>query len=460
MLFYISLLVFTLVIIKLGGGEMKKPKVPFGTIYRRGKKGIFYFENRKKGVNPTSLKTSDPDLAIEKSIERFGYLQFQDEIKQQQHVLSQLQHVKHNLRTHGYSLKLEDIETEFLKSLKRSGKSKGKKHVDATDLPLSPGTIQNYRTKIKQFREWLKENHPEVKAMHHVTPYIADSYLEEVRDTRKAKTYNTYLGHLRNIWEKLSIKAGIDENPFEKVNQIPRAAVNEDIENRKAFTIEELKMIFDKVQGTEWETPCRLAYETGLRLGDICHIKLEQIKLKEGFLDLRHGTRKSGKEHMFYIPDSIVLLRDLIKKKNIKSGYVFAYFYENYKARNNLSAKFGLLLQSIGFKTQITNEFGRKQAIYGFHSFRASHATLLASGGASINEVQSALGHSNQNTTKGYIQEDDDSLMRKLITNHQALPLAGGSIVDTLIEQINQSIGKLNQKERKTFKKKLKRLIN
>ena len=108
--------------LQTSGEEMKKPKVPFGTIYRRGKKGIFYFENRKMGINPTSLKTSDPDEAMEKVYDRFGYLNYHDELKQHEHILNRYQTSKSKLNRSSSSIKLVDIEGEFIKSLKRSGK--------------------------------------------------------------------------------------------------------------------------------------------------------------------------------------------------------------------------------------------------------------------------------------------------------------------------------------------------
>ena len=74
-----------------------------------------------------------------------------------------------------------------------------------------------------------------------------------------------------------------------------------------AFNLDQLESIFKHTKGTRWELASRLAYETGLRLGDICMIKKSQIDFDNAFIDFRTGTRKSGKEHLFYIPGSIDL---------------------------------------------------------------------------------------------------------------------------------------------------------
>ena len=173
--------------LQTSGEEMKKPKVPFGTIYRRGKKGIFYFENRKKGINPSSLKTSIAKDAVEQAVERFGYLQFQDEARQQEYILQKLQSLNSHLRHCGSSIHIDDIYSEYIKALKRTGKAKGNVHVDASsDIPFSPLTIKSYQTKIKVFLEWLRQSYPDIEHMHQVTPVIADQFMTDLRERLKA----------------------------------------------------------------------------------------------------------------------------------------------------------------------------------------------------------------------------------------------------------------------------------
>ena len=84
-------------------------------------------------------------------------------------------------------------------------------------------------------------------------------------------------------------------------------------------------------------------------------------------------------------------------------------------------------------------------------SFRVSHATYSRSGGATVEEVQQQLGHSRQQTTNGYIQEDDDSVKQRLVAEHRALPLAGGSKVKALLKHIEKLYAELDEGERRIF---------
>ncbi len=276
---------------------MKKPRVPFGSIYPRGKKGTFYFENRKRGVNPTSLKTNDPDEAMERALELFGYLGHQDDRKQQERILQQFQQANTRLVHSTSSIALKDIEDEYLKVMKRIGKSKGDLHADAsTELPLSPTTLRSKFGCLRHFLKWLKESFPKLACMHEVTPAIADRYFEELRGIRSASTYNNYRAYLTTIWGRLATRAGIEKNPFHAIQRLPASILSKEQYSKRPFSLKQLEKIFKKAKGTVWEPVCHLGYETGLRFGDICMLRKEQLDPEEGFLDLREfRTRKSGK---------------------------------------------------------------------------------------------------------------------------------------------------------------------
>ncbi|MBT3194462.1 MAG: hypothetical protein HN341_18095, partial [Verrucomicrobia bacterium] len=60
------------------------------------------------------------------------------------------------------------------------------------------------------------------------------------------------------------------------------------------------------------------------------------------------------------------------------------------------------------------------------------HATYSRTGGATITDVQKQLGHSSQDTTNGYIQEDKEAVKRRLVTQHRPLPQAEATKLQTL----------------------------
>ena len=366
--------------------------------------------------------------AVEKAVELFGYLQFQDEQKQHEHVLQQFQSSKKRSFHSTSSVLLSDIESEYKKILNRVGKSKGNLHTDASaNLTLSPASLSTNFIHVNVFRKWINKNYPKIKAMHDITPLIADQYMENLRETRKSKTYNNHLNSLRVIWKRLKIKAGIINNPFEAVSLIPKQVCDSEKDEKRPFSLEQLEVIFKIAKGSKWEPVCRIAYETGLRFSDVCTIMKSQID-EQGFLDLREvKTRKTGKEHLFYIPDSMPYIQVWLDKYP-EDEFLFPGFAKGFLKGQAIpqgpSREFGRFLKKCGINTTV-NINGRNQSIYGFHSFRVSWASLQRSGGASIKDVQKGLGHSDENITKGYIHEFDESIKSRLITEHQPLPLAG-----------------------------------
>ena len=102
---------------------------------------------------------------MEKAYERFGHLQFQDEMKQHEHILQRYQSSRKNLMHSTSTVKLEHLESEYLKGLKRTGK-KGRIHVDSSStMPISPKTIKCRKGNIRRLIKWLKEHHRKVKIL-------------------------------------------------------------------------------------------------------------------------------------------------------------------------------------------------------------------------------------------------------------------------------------------------------
>ncbi len=430
----------------------KKPQVPFGSIYQRGKN--YYFENRKKGIKPTSLKTDDPDEAVDKANELFGYLQFRDEARQQQQILQRIQSNNENgQRVEISTVALVDIEDEYSRALKRVGKSKGHRHIDATkECPLSPTTVYSTVCVVRQFRKWIARVAPGTEFMHEITPALADRYFDKLREKRTAKTYTNHLSSLEVVRDRLSIRAGISTNPFSKIQNLPKNTLDHEKVSKRPFSLEQLQTIFEKSRGTKWEPIVRLAYETGLRLGDICCLEEQDIDMEGGFLDLRtKRTRKSGKAHIFYIPASMPYLKEWMKRGEHDDSHLFPGLARSYvggRGRNAATNQFTYFLQQncdISTKVEVD---GDARSALGFHSFRVSRATYARSRGQSVKEVQDALGHTDQKTTEGYIQESNASIKQRLVAEHRALPLAGASSVDMLFDLIHDAWQKLDDSER------------
>ncbi|MBT7841037.1 MAG: site-specific integrase [Lentisphaerae bacterium] len=441
----------------------RRQTITFGTIFKIGKR--YYFENKARGVSKKSLKTDSYATAVQEAAKRFGHLQLETDKDEQEHLLTRLQTTERQIEQAAKPrIKLKDIEAEYVKVLKRSSHSRRKLHADATGkMPLAETTLDSTLRIVKKFREWLELHHPDVKAMSEVTPVIADDFFAEIRDNKGASTYNNYRGSLHVVWGRLAIRGGIDKNPFDDIKRLQKAVIDRELHPKRPFSFDQLEIVFDKATG--WIRPAvHIGYETGLRMSDVCTLRRDQLDLDGAFLDLTgQGTRKAGKEHIFYMPDSIKYVREWLATVPDSSEYVFPELAAAYlgidrrKDRSLANKQFMRFLWKIcKFETHEleyqTDDSGsvvsdsegnpqirRRHPVLGFHSLRVSHATYSRTGGATISDVQKQLGHSSQDTTSGYIQEDKEAVKRRLVTQHRPLPQAEATNLQTL-KQLTRSL--------------------
>lgn len=434
-------------------------KIGFGTIFRPKGKPHFYFENKPHKIRQ-SLGTDDYDQAVGKAIEQFHYLQHEGEKKQQELLLRDYDATNAKLEDATRKrLALAEIEAEYMKALQRTGPRRNKIHHDAKDkIPISPNTVKSTKVILSRFVTWLNDNFPSVATMDAVTSTITDSFFDALRSERAAVTYNNYRHTLHGVWETLHVRGGIKQNPFATVKPLPKATIDNEKYPKRPFTQDQLKSIF--MEATDWLLPAsHLGYETGLRLSDVCCLRRDQLDLNDKFLDLRTredpdtgkrtgGTRKTGAEHCFYIPQSTPFLIEWLKTVPENEEYVFPQYAKAYQGigrsvdgtlaskhfmhflRNTCKITVERIEKIDGEKGETTP--GIKHTVLGFHSFRANRATYLRSRGASIAQVQEQLGHSDQDVTKGYIQEETASIKARLIAEYiPSLPMEKGSMLDS-----------------------------
>ena len=434
----------------------RKKNITFGTIFKRDTR--YYFESKSHGIKKISLKTSNYDEAVQETLKRFGYLQLEDAKEQREQLLTMFEKTKENLsQAKKPKIQLDNIENEYREVLKRTSHNRRKLHADAKNkIPLADATLQSTFIILGKFKTWLKQGYPQMATMDEVTPVTADAFFAEVRDDKSAGTYNNYRGSLHVIWSRLAIRAGLDRNPFDGIKRLPKAVMNNENYPKGPFSLEQLGIVREKATG--WLRPAvHIGYETGLRLSDVCTLRRNQLDLDGEFLDLSgQGTRKAGKEHIFYIPDAISHIREWLKTVANDSEYVFpklaaAYLGLGRKRDRTLANKqfMRFLWETCKFDTSVheyeedkngiplENAEGepvikRRHSVLGFHSLRVSNATYSRTSGASVKTVQKQLGHSTQELTEGYIQEDIDAIKNRLITEHRPLPLVKATKLDTL----------------------------
>ena len=160
---------------------------------------------------------------------------------------------------------------------------------------------------------------------------------------------------------------------------------------------EELKQIIEKTKEDVLKDLFTTAFYTGMRLGELVHMKWSWIDMMENQILIQCSesfTTKSMKGRV--IPVSSNLKNVFIKRKpmiiNInKSDYVFCRIYGARLNENYVSKKFKEYVRAAKLDENIH-----------FHTLRHSFASLLVQRGVSLYVVKELLGHEALSTTQIY----------------------------------------------------------
>ena len=184
----------------------------------------------------------------------------------------------------------------------------------------------------------------------------------------------------------------------------------------EVLTVEEIDTIISTVDMSKKEGQRNRAiletlYSCGLRVSELCNLKLSELYLEEGFFKVEG---KGSKQRLVPIsPRAIkeikywLLDRNLGKIKKGFEDYVFLARWGNSISRIMVFH----LIKELAEKAGITKNISP-------HTFRHSFATHLLEGGANLRAIQCMLGHESIATTEIYTHIDRNMLRSEIIEHH------------------------------------------
>lgn len=193
------------------------------------------------------------------------------------------------------------------------------------------------------------------------------------------------------------------------------------------WSIEEINSFLERIKDTKLYLPVFIAFHTGMREGEICALRWEDVNLKEGYLKVNHNMVQEGKELVLEDPktaaskDVVYLTKELIEKlKEVQSnqeklcGSDKTQKVVKIKAENTFiyvcSWDDGRPLRPL-YVTKTFTKYVEKYKFkkITFHGLRHSHATILFANGATSQEISKRLRHSRVATTDDiYIHINQD----------------------------------------------------
>lgn len=272
-------------------------------------------------------------------------------------------------------------------------------------------TIKNYLIDITEFITYcnnFNKNYLNIKYTD-IKSYLTHLYEKKY----KSITISRKISALRTFYAFLYDKNIVDKNVFEyitlpkKEKRLPKYLSNDDID--EIFKIIDISTPL----GIRNRLILELLYGSGLRVSELCNIKLSDIDFSNKSIRI---IGKGKKERIVYYGEPCKRIidlylngtRDEILGKN-KNEYLII---GNKKSNKSLSVRsVELILNNIIESTSLNKKASP-------HTLRHTFATHLLNDGCDILIVKELLGHSSLDTTGIYTHISNERLRKVYLNNH------------------------------------------
>ena len=274
---------------------------------------------------------------------------------------------------------------------------------------LSSNTVGAYLADVNKLFQFLSDEniHPFDVTLDHLETFSANLRDLGIQPRSQARI----LSGIRSFYHYLILEDYLESDPSELLES-PQLGLH----LPKVLTIEEIDTLIGAIdlstrEGQRNRTILETLYSCGLRISELCNLKLSDLYLEEGFIKVEG---KGSKQRLVPIsPRAIQELRLYFIDRNqttIKPGYEDYVFIS--KRGKNISR-----IMVFHFIKELSDAIGLKKNISP-HTFRHSFATHLLEGGANLRAIQCMLGHESIGTTEIYTHMDTHRLRSEIIEHH------------------------------------------
>ena len=274
---------------------------------------------------------------------------------------------------------------------------------------LSDNTVHAYVADVNKLFQFLKEEdiHPFDATLENLETFSASLRDVGIQPRSQARI----LSGIRSFYHYLIMDDYLQADPSELLES-PQLGLH----LPEVLTIEEIDTLIDSIdlssdEGQRNRTILETLYSCGLRISELCNLKLSDLYLDEGFIKVEG---KGSKQRLVPIsPRAIKELQLYFIDRNsatIKPGYEDYVFIS--KRGKNISR-----ITVFHFIKELSDATGLQKNISP-HTFRHSFATHLLEGGANLRAIQCMLGHESIGTTEIYTHMDTHRLRSEIIEHH------------------------------------------
>ncbi|MBO4444854.1 MAG: tyrosine recombinase XerD, partial [Bacteroidaceae bacterium] len=260
---------------------------------------------------------------------------------------------------------------------------------------LSPNTLDAYVRDVQKLFGFLAD---EGKSPLDATLADLEAFSASLNDIGiHPRSQARILSGIRSFYTYLVLDDRIEANPTELLES-PK--IGEKLP--EVLSVEEIDKIIDSIdisgkEGLRNRAIIETLYSCGLRVSELCNLKLSDMFLNERFIRVEG---KGSKQRLVPISRSAINEIELYLQQDrsnidIKPGYE-DYLFISAHRRKNLSR-----IMVFHIVKELAEAAGIKKNISP-HTFRHSFATHLLENGANLRVIQSMLGHESIGTTEIY----------------------------------------------------------
>jgi site-specific recombinase XerD len=281
---------------------------------------------------------------------------------------------------------------------------------------FSENTIRSYRNDLAQFCEFLgeflgRDIFQNSTALPELDLYAVRGFVNHLHKLRLGKsTIGRKLAAVRTFFRFLCRHNYLDQNyaalvPAPKLSKklvevLQPDEMAEFLDTERSGTPAEIR------NQSMWE----LLYATGLRVGELSHLKLKDLDLSSGSISVLGKGRKE-RLALFGETASLSLQKYLQLRPGFIKGEDSGYVFLNLKGKRLSETRIRQILRAQILQSGIFKKVSP-------HTLRHSFATHLLTSGADLRFIQELLGHSSLSTTQKYAHLNIDQLLKTYQKSH------------------------------------------
>lgn len=268
-------------------------------------------------------------------------------------------------------------------------------HFIIVEKGLAENTIVSYRRDLEKYILYLK-NVEQITSLNNVTRIVILNFLYFLKENGRSRaTIARTIASIRSFHQFLLREKMVSSDPTVHIEspkqerKLPKVLSSLDVDallSAPCTTSE-----FDRRNKAMLE----LLYATGIRVSELCTLKLPDLHLTMGFI---RCIGKGNKERIIPIgnlaikalSDYLEYARPVLLKKN-RHDFLFVNHHGESLSRQGFWKILKKVTKDAGIEKELTP-----------HSLRHSFATHLLENGADLRAVQEMLGHADISTTQIY----------------------------------------------------------